>query len=158
MQKSTTPTLANFPRAPVWRKLAAFVYDLLILAALSMGYGALALWFEVKLLGHTLAEGEKANLGLGGFIGWVVVLVLFYCFFWRRGGQTLGMRAWRLRLVSRNNSPPSWGSCLLRALTAPVSMALLGLGYWWQWLDREHLTWHDRASGTQVLLLPKQKD
>ncbi|BFM05424.1 RDD family protein [Halioxenophilus aromaticivorans] len=150
-------TLNDLPKAPLWRKLAALVYDALILAALSMAYGGLTLTLKVRLLGYALEDGEKANLGLGGFIGWVLVMAAFYWFFWQRGGQTIGMRAWRLRLVSREMTKPSLIACLIRSLVAPVSLFALGLGYWWQLLDKQQLTLHDRLSNTQILLLPKAK-
>ena len=149
-------TLTQLPKAPIWRKLSAMIYDWLVLAAVSMAYGAMALTIKVRMLGYTLAEGEKANLGLSGFIGWLVIMVAFYSFFWHRGGQTLGMRAWRLQLVTDDYRYPSWAACIVRAAVASVSFFALGAGYWWQWQDREQKTWHDRASGTQVLLLPKK--
>lgn len=150
-------TIHDLPRAPVWRKLAALVYDSLILAAVSMAYGALAFTIKYRVLGYVLSDGEKGNLGLPGFIGWALVLIAFYCFFWRRGGQTIGMRAWRLVMVDSNRRQPSLVSCIIRALVAPFSLFLVGAGFWWQLIDKEHLTWHDRMSGTQVLLLPKNK-
>ncbi len=150
-------TLNELPKAPLWRKLGALVYDTLILAALSMAYGGLALTVKVRLMGYALEDGEKANLGLGGFIGWLLVMVAFYWFFWQRGGQTIGMRAWRLRLVSDNYTKPGLIACLVRTLIAPCSLFLLGAGYWWQLIDKDQLSLHDRLSRTQVLLLPKLK-
>ena len=44
---------------------------------------------------------------------------------------------------------PPGGAC--------VSLAALGLGYFWIWIDRERLAWHDRWSGTRVVVLPKKK-
>lgn len=148
-------TLTKHPKAPLWRKLGALIYDLLIMAAVSMAYGGLVLTIKVRLLNYSLVDGEKANLGLEGFIGWLLVIIAFYVFFWRRGGQTIGMRAWRLRLIGHDYARASWTACLLRALTAPASLLVFGVGYWWQLLDKEQLTLHDRASGTQVVLLPK---
>jgi uncharacterized RDD family membrane protein YckC len=152
-------TDSNNPQpAPLWRKLFAMLYDCLIVTAVSLAYGAVALWAKVQLFGLTLAEGEKANLGIEGFIGWMLVLVVFYSFFWHRGGQTLGMRAWRLKLTNRDNDrTPSLGRCCLRALVLPIALVPAGIGYWWQLIDPAKLTWHDRLSSTRVLLLPKQK-
>ena len=42
----------------------------------------------------------------------------------------------------------------LRPLT--LSLLLGGLGFWWAWVDRQRLTWHDRASGTRLLRIPKR--
>lgn len=81
----------------------------------------------------------------------------FYYYFWRRNGQTLGMQAWRLRLDNRDGGRASPRQCLIRMAVGFVSLLCGGLGYWWIWIDREHLAWHDRASGTRVVVLPKRK-
>lgn len=74
---------------------------------------------------------------------------------WRRGGQTLAMRAWRLQLVGMDGSRPSWRALALRYVVGTLSLVLGGLGFWWAWLDRERLTWHDRVSGTRVVRVAK---
>jgi uncharacterized RDD family membrane protein YckC len=76
--------------------------------------------------------------------------------FWVHGGQTLGMRAWRLRLVSAtNNGPVSWQQALKRFAAALLSWCCLGAGFLWALFDREKRTWHDRLSGTRLILMPK---
>ncbi len=87
----------------------------------------------------------------------VCVIVGFYYYFWRRNGQTLGMQAWRLRLDSRSGGRPSLRQCLVRIAIGSASLVLGGLGYWWIWFDREQLAWHDRASNTRVVVLPKKQ-
>jgi uncharacterized RDD family membrane protein YckC len=75
---------------------------------------------------------------------------------WRRGGQTLGMRPWRLKVVSQDGLPPRWSALWLRYTVAMVSVLMGGLGFWWAWIDRERLTWHDRASHTRMVRLPEK--
>lgn len=87
----------------------------------------------------------------------LVIIVIFNGLFWRKQGQTLGMQAWRLKLVNREGGRPSWRQCLLRIVGAMISLACFGLGYLWLWVDRDGLTWHDRLSNTRVLQLPKDK-
>lgn len=145
----------DLPHAGVGKRLAALIYDSLLLVAISLAYGALALLVAVNLLGVEYAPGEKADLGPVGFVGWLAVLVGFYSFFWRRSGQTLGMKAWRLKLTDDHGRRPGWGRCVLRCALAFISFALLGLGYFWLWFDRDRLTAHDRWSGTRVWQIPK---
>ena len=152
----TTP-LPSVQSAGLIKRLAAGVYDSLLLLAVSMAYGALALAFKVQILGMELAPGEKANLGIIGFCGWLAVMIAFYGVFWRRFGQTLGMKAWRLKLTDVNGNKPSWMHCILRCVLAMVSALCLGLGYWWLLFDPDRLTWHDRLSGTRVWQMPKDK-
>lgn len=133
------------------------VYDSLIVMAIAVAYGALLLFTQVQFLGATFAEGEKARMGPFGFLGLLLVISLFFCLFWRRGGQTLGMRAWRLQVISDDGSAPSWRACLVRCLLAPLSLAALGIGYWWLLIDKRGATLHDRISGSRVVVLPKTK-
>ena len=74
---------------------------------------------------------------------------------WTRGGQTLGMRAWRCRLVAADGEPVGWGQTVARFAAALVSWAALGLGFWWALADPERRTWHDRWSGTRIVLVPR---
>lgn len=89
----------------------------------------------------------------------VVALVafLFFCFFWMRGGQTLGMQTWRLQLENPNGDAVNLKHCALRSLGALLSFATAGLGYFWIWFDRDNRAWPDILSGTQVVHRPKTK-
>lgn len=82
---------------------------------------------------------------------------LFYVWCWRRTGQTLGMKSWRLQLQSRSQSLPTWKECWLRCIFAPFSMAILGIGYLWCIIDKNGDCLHDIYSNTKVVLLPKDK-
>jgi uncharacterized RDD family membrane protein YckC len=75
---------------------------------------------------------------------------------WRRGGQTLGMRPWRLQVVAADGGAPSWRALCVRYAAATFSLLLAGLGFWWAWVDRKRLTLHDRVSGTRMIRLPKK--
>jgi len=80
----------------------------------------------------------------------------FFGWFWHKSGQTLGMQAWRIKLVSFSGEPPGTKGILIRCLTAPLSAACLGLGYLWCLVDRNGRYWHDYLSGTQLILLPRR--
>ncbi|HBZ48578.1 MAG TPA: hypothetical protein DEO93_15690, partial [Stenotrophomonas sp.] len=73
---------------------------------------------------------------------------------WRRGGQTLGMRPWRLQVVGADGTAPTRRQLWLRYAVGTLSVLLGGLGLWWALIDRQRLTWHDRASGTRLVRLP----
>jgi uncharacterized RDD family membrane protein YckC len=64
------------------------------------------------------------------------------------------MLAWRLKLVRADGGQITWRDILIRLAGACVSAASLGLGYFWIWLDRDALAWHDRWSRTRVIVLP----
>ncbi len=83
------------------------------------------------------------------------VIVGFYCWFWLRGGQTTGMRAWRFKLVRDDGKPLRLIDALLRQLAALLSLVALGIGFLWSLWDAERLTWHDRLTGTRLVMLEK---
>lgn len=138
------------------RRLAAIVYDTLllfgVLFAAAVPVVALTAW-------HLGAESFADGSPLAGrpWFGLYLLAVsyAFYGWFWTHGGQTLGMRAWKLRVITAAGTPLGWGDALLRFSAALLSWLPAGLGFFWQLLDRDRLTWHDRLSGTRLIRLPK---
>ncbi|GAB3093517.1 RDD family protein [Aestuariicella hydrocarbonica] len=149
-------TINTLPNASLIKRLAAMVYDSLLIMAVAMAYGAAFLAIKYSIFQVELSPNERAEMGTAGFIGLILVLEMFFWFFWCRGGQTLGMRAWRLVLVQDNGHTPSLLQAMVRSLIAPLSLGLLGLGYWWALWDRQGRSWHDIASHTHVVVLPKK--
>jgi uncharacterized RDD family membrane protein YckC len=86
----------------------------------------------------------------------LAVVYAFFVFFWTRGGQTLGMRSWRIRLETYEGNTPSFAAASLRFFMAIVSLLPLGLGFLWQLWDVDKLAWHDRVSRTRLVHYPKQ--
>jgi uncharacterized RDD family membrane protein YckC len=84
--------------------------------------------------------------------GLVLVIAGYYALNWLRSGQTLGMRAWRLRVVS-DSGHLTWSSVILRACFGLIAWAPAALGVLWLYLDPEHLALHDRLSKTRVIRL-----
>lgn len=86
----------------------------------------------------------------------IAVFFGYFIYFWKRSGQTVGMKAWRLKLVSLDSTPLTWQQLSVRLLVAVPAYLLLGLGVLWQYWDRDHLNWHDRASRTKLVYLGKK--
>lgn len=147
-------TVTNIQIAPLWRRLAAMIYDGLVVCAITMAYGFSVIGVKYGLLGATLAEGEKAQWPDFALLGLIFVIGLFFCFFWRRGGQTVGMKAWRLRAETLDGRNLNWQQGALRYICANLSFWLLGSGYWWQLFDKSG-TLHDKLSASRVVLLEK---
>ncbi len=139
----------NFPRPGLLRRLAALVYDGILLVAL-----LLAATVPVLLL----TDGQPVAPGNPWYRLYLFVICgSFFCFFWIRGGQTLGMRAWRLRVVTQDGMPLDLRHCVIRFLSAIPSIAFVGLGFLWVAIDQEGCAWHDRLSRTRVILLPQNR-
>ena len=131
------------------RRLGAMLYDgLLVLALLFLG----------TLPFVAVRGGEPVPAGSPGYplprlgIAW-----LFFVLFWSRYGRTLGMQSWGLRIETEAGSRPDLGQCTLRFFVAILSWLPGGLGFWWQLVDRDGLSWHDRVSGTRLRYYPKKK-
>ena len=150
METSTAATKDLSP-APLWRHLLAMLYDTLLIVPLFMA--AAALW--VALLGPTDNINEPAVPAALQWCSWGVILLAFFGIFWRRAGQTLGMQAWRLRLVTESGAPPTWRQVATRLVGAAVSFAALGIGFWWRFIPPQRRYWHDRLSKTYIVVLPK---
>ena len=151
---------ATLPAAGLWRRLAALVYDGLLLLAMAFAYAALILAVEVQLFGASEAPvlhwSGAAGLWTALFyLGLWAWLALYYLWCWRRSGQTLGMKTWRLRLQQPDGSPPTPRQACLRCLLAPLSLASV-VGYLWCLWSRTGDCLHDRWSGTRVVVLPRQ--
>jgi uncharacterized RDD family membrane protein YckC len=141
---------ADQPRpAGLLRRLAAMCYDALLLTAILLVAGFVAMAFT---------GGEAVPSGSVWFQAYLVLIaMLFLCGFWTHGGQTLGLRSWRLRVESADGGPVDARQALLRFATAPLALAPAGLGLLWLLVDPERRAWHDRLSGTRVVLLPKRR-
>jgi uncharacterized RDD family membrane protein YckC len=140
--------------AGLLRRLGAMLYDLLIVVALMFIVTALFLPFTG---GEAITPGESGALERVYQAALLLVVVVFFCVFWTWRGQTVGMLAWRLRVERNDGGALTWRDALIRLAGACVSLAALGLGYVWICMDREKLAWHDRWSGTRVIVLPKKK-
>ncbi|GGO65391.1 RDD family protein [Bowmanella pacifica] len=153
---------AAFPRAGFLRRLAAMIYDALVALAVFMVAGILITVLLIILLEngvldkqgyqHSMEVIGHSNVFSGIIFGWSALWTLgFFLWFWRNGGQTIGMRAWRLRLFSTNEQPMGYGRALLRLICS-----LGGLGTLLVLVDIKHkLSLQDRLAHTEMLVLSK---
>lgn len=146
----TSPTIETTKQtaelAGLRRRLASMLYESLLLL------GVLALTFMVPLL----ILGIGMNYTPGGGMLWAyifVVLGAYYLWYWRRGGQTLAMQTWKLKLVNADGTPPSLGQAALRYVLAWPSVCFFGIGILWAAIDPERQLLHDRLAGTRIVLL-----
>lgn len=133
--------------ASLVRRLLAMLYD---------GLLVIALWLVLGAIAVALNHGEAVS-GPYWKTALFVATYLFFAYFWTRSGQTLGMLAWQLRVQNTAGGRISWTQSLIRYLVAFPSLLLGGLGYWWMLLGDEKLTWGDRASDTRIVQLEKVK-
>ncbi len=134
------------------RRVAALLYDSLLIAALLMVYTALAMLATRGQALLTDTFGAWAYLYQAGL---VVVIGAYFVFNWVHSGQTLGMRAWHLHAVDRHGKRLTAGVAVQRFGFAVLAWLPAALGVLWLYVDRERLALHDRLSGTRILHVPR---
>jgi len=132
----------EYCRPSVFRHLATMFYDLFLLITILLLAGLIA-----------VALNGGSAIGAGNpffFIYLLAVSFLFYGWFWTHGGQTLGMRSWKITLINYDNSDITWHQAFIRFSVALLSWLPLGLGFWWQYLGKDQLSWPDLMSNTRL--------
>ena len=137
---------------PVWRHMLALLYDTFLIIPLIIAANALLMAIYVNLF-MNFDTTQEIRLPAGAVqVVVILCIALFYWIFWRRGGQTLGMQAWRIKLVSNEGAQLTTPQIALRLVGALLSGVILGI--LWKYLDRDGYYWHDRLSKTHLILLP----
>lgn len=167
---STNPTTAGLPGAdlpsPLWRRLLALVYDLLIVVAIMMVVGLLC---QLATDGKLIRTGATTVVPIWYQALQGAVVAAYFISSWRRGGQTLGMRPWRIRVTRDDGGTPTLQQALIRMLVAAAPLVLLLLApmlglratlwtllaVWAGWFavavfDARRRALHDIAAGTEI--------
>ena len=131
---------SNCPPASLIKQLAAMLYDGMLV------FGVLFFATAIALM---LNQGEAIESNPWFSLYLLLTLFTFYAWFWKKSGQTLGMRVWKIRIVTESGGNPGWGACYLRLIFALLSLRCFGLGYWWRLF--KPYTWHDRLSMTSII-------
>jgi uncharacterized RDD family membrane protein YckC len=141
-----TPTAS--PAHLGWR-LLALVYDAVI---------GLALLFVISALSLAVMPGHKPVIP-GSAASYLVFATIWLVFglyatlSWRIGGQTIGMKPWRLKVTDEQGQQAAWWQLWLRFTLASFT---LGGTLLWSLFDRERRSLHDIAAGTLfVRMQPK---
>ena len=164
MEIDTTP-------AGLFRRLAALLYDALLVIAILF----------IAALPLPLVEEPVRTLWWARILEQLYLLTawfLFFGWFWTHGGQTVGMKAWRMELLRVNGDKPIWRDALIRFVVSCGSFWLLlllfgleilsgkiafilativfGLAFFWILIDRKDCAWHDRLSRTRLVMVQPQ--
>ncbi|MEW6983989.1 RDD family protein [Colwelliaceae bacterium 6471] len=156
----TSTTVGMFPRAGFIRRFSSWIYDVLLACAVYMTAGfigflifaVLTHFGVVNMNGHQhLIDLQQSSIFYSALLyGWSLSwVVFFFVWFWSRSGQTLGMKAWRLRVQNQDGSLMTKKTALMRVL-----LTLLGLGNILVIFDRKNkLSLQDRLTHTEVVIL-----
>ncbi|MEZ5537459.1 MAG: RDD family protein [Thiolinea sp.] len=132
------------------RRLGAIFYDSMLFGVTVLFIGGIIATIVSRLLGmESIPPGSMlANLL---FVINILLFFLLFGWFWTHGGQTLGMRAWKIRVVTADNRPLDWQQAFFRFSAALFSWAVFGVGFLIAIFDPEKLGWHDRFSKTRLI-------
>ena len=157
--------MTSFPRTGFWRRAAAWLYDALVIIAFAMLSTVLYLFFIQALLSF-----EVISLGIATDVSeliqqnpllrtirtvlLVVVSISFFAYFWTRGGQTIGMRAWRLKVQQLDGSKITLKQAIIRAICA-----LGGIGNLAVVINlKQPRALQDYIAGTEIVTLTKDEN
>ncbi|WP_371186654.1 RDD family protein [Thalassotalea maritima] len=150
----------TFPRAGFRRRLGSYIYDVLLAFAVYMlagfiSFAAFGVLFDQQIIatkGHQhaidLMQSSWFYTSLNEL--WKLFWVsFFFVYFWSKSGQTIGMRAWRLRVQNQDQTLISKATGFKR-----LAFTLFGLGNLWVLFDRKNkLSLQDRMTNTEVVVL-----
>lgn len=126
------------------RRLAAFLYDCLLL---------IALFFIITGVAILANEGNAIQSPLYKLF-LIPVTAIFFSWFWKSGGQTLGMRAWHLKVVNNDQHVLTWKRCFIRFT---IGLVFFAVTYLWMFFNRERAALHDQLSNTSVIYKKPKK-
>lgn len=129
------------------RRFAAIIYDLLLLISVLFVATALILPFNA---------GQAFNPQHWFYPFYLFTIsFIFYGWFWTHGGQTLGLRAWKLQVLTFDHQTITWSQAFWRFSGAIISWGAFGLGFLWSLIDHNNRCWHDIFSKTAVFTTQK---
>lgn len=120
------------------RRLAAFLYDCLLL---------IALFFIITGIAILANDGNAIHSPLYKLF-LIPVTAIFFSWFWKRGGQTLGMRAWHLKVVGNEQEVLTWKVCFIRF---SLGLVFFAITYFWMFFNHRQAALHDQLSKTRVI-------
>ena len=141
---STQPS--SFPAVGLLRRLMAIFYDLFLLTAILFLATALA---NAINQGEAIDQNSLYRLLLSFYLA--SIIFFYFGWFWTHGGQTLGMKTWKIKLISDESPAINWQQVTIREITAVISWLFLGLGFIWSIFDKQKRCWHDIASNTALI-------
>lgn len=129
------------------RRLGAIVYDIILAFCLAFFIGILFVSFFNK----------QAQISTLTFVIYLLINYFYFVYSWVKGGQTLGMKAWKFHIQKINGGRITHKQGFIRFILAIVSFCIAGLGFIYQLYDKDNLALHDTLSNTQLIKNPCAK-
>jgi uncharacterized RDD family membrane protein YckC len=150
--------MSQLPRASLGKRLLAIFYDVLITFFLSF---IITLVVQTLIIELGLVELESVQISKTESISaipidspintflrslWLIIPFLYFVTYWTKRGRTLGMKVWKIKIISSNQLAITWLQSAVRFFGA-----LFGLVYLWMVVDKNKLPLQDRVSKTRLI-------
>lgn len=132
------------------RRLGAMIYDTVL-----AGFSIVVVAGIFSVIFTTITGFKLPDVLM--LVIYTVMAWGFFMWFWTHGGQTLGMRAWKIRVVTDAGQPLNRQQATQRFLWAILSWGAVGVGFLISLIDPEKLAWHDRFSRTRLIRVHSAK-
>ena len=123
-------------------RLVAYIVDILVISAVCFTFAIVGF-----IIGFFLPV-----LWVLAFIGILGVTLGYFPWYWSHGGQTLGMKLMRIKVVRDvDGGPVTAGPAIVRLVGFWISTAVFYLGFIWIFIDKRRRGWADLLGGTIVI-------
>ena len=132
----------NLTAVSLLRRIAIMFYDsILLIALLFFASLPVAIPFNITM--------EHPYYPL--YILYIhIVAFLFFGWCWTRGGQTLGLKTWKIRVIADTGNRVTWKQAFLRYIGSILCWLSLGVGFLWCYTNKERRAWNDIISNTRL--------
>ena len=132
--------------AGFFRRVFSLVYDSFLVLGIIL----------VFTFGLVFLHGGYEKMGIVGQILQLFIILLsgpcYYIYFWLKNkGQTTGMQAWKIQLVSHDDKPIKIKQAFIRCISSIFTGLLFGLGYFSIFRSKDKISWSDRISNTRIV-------
>jgi uncharacterized RDD family membrane protein YckC len=130
------------------RRLLIILYDSMLLVSI---------YFLLTMALLPITKGQA--IASGNIFYAIYLLLIAYVYFgwqWTHGGQTLGMRTWKVKLISDSRNSIDWKKATIRFGLSILSWLLLGGGFLWALFNKDYKTLHDQFSATRLIRTDRQ--
>ena len=135
--------------AGFFKRVFSLIYDSLVITGIIL---------SLSLLLVLLNGGYAEENSISGLIQFLIIILsgpCFYTYFWiENEGQTLGMQAWKIKLISQKKDL-STVVCLLRCFVSVISFLIFGIGYFLILFHKDNRSIADLITDTQIIDLKK---
>lgn len=124
------------------RRLGAATYDIFLAFSLA--------FFIVGVILIAFFE-KQAQTGSWMFAVSLITTYFYFTWSWTIGGQTLGMKAWKIHITQDNGKLITHKQAFIRFVLSILSFSVVGLGFIYQLFNENNLSLHDKFSNTRLM-------